>query len=44
MNIMPLAFVPFLFSGFLVSIDQIPGFLRWIQYGQRGATLPPTGT
>ena len=33
MNIMPVAFIPFLlFAGFLVSLDQIPAFLRWLQW------------
>jgi len=33
MQLMPMAFIPFLlFSNFLVSLDQIPAFLRWIQW------------
>jgi len=33
MQLIPLAFVPqFLFSGFLVQIEQIPSFIRWAQW------------
>mmetsp|Transcript_64833 Transcript_64833/g.103157 ORF Transcript_64833/g.103157 Transcript_64833/m.103157 type:complete len:720 (+) Transcript_64833:91-2250(+) len=33
MQMMPMAFIPFiLFSNFLVSLDQIPAFIRWPQW------------
>eukprot|EP01083_Nonionella_stella_P076860 209593_1 len=33
MQIMPVAFVPFmLFTNFMVSLDQIPAFIRWFQW------------
>ena len=33
MQLMPMAFIPFLlFTNFLVSLDQIPVWIRWIQW------------
>eukprot|EP01083_Nonionella_stella_P254215 873818_1 len=33
MQVMPIAFVPFLlFTNFMVSLDQIPAWIRWLQW------------
>ena len=33
MNLLPMAFIPFmLFTNFLVSLDQIPVWIRWIEW------------